>query len=145
MATIEEILEHWKKDSIIDSSGLSTESLKTASLHAKYYELYVRDALLLSQKELNYKRLFKLKCDYYNGRLSTEELKQYKWDQFQLKLLKPDVDIHIFGDDDIINALLKISVSKEKVDFLKDILKAIHNRSFIIKNSIEFLKFSSGF
>jgi hypothetical protein len=145
MAKLEDILESWKKDSVIDSTDLATESLKTSTLHAKYYELYVKESLLLSQKEIEYKRLFKLKSEYYNGRLSTEELKQYNWEPFQLKLMKQDLDTYISGDDDVINTLLHVSVSKEKVDLLKDILKSIHNRGYLIKNAVEFLKFSSGF
>ena len=49
------------------------------------------------------------------------------------------------ADEDISKASLKIEYYDSILDFLSDILKMIHNRSFQIKNSLEYQKYISGY
>lgn len=143
---LEEILENWKNDCKIDNTDLANESLKSASLHAKYYEMYTRENLLLKKTEHEYRQLLKTKTEYYRGRLSDTELNEYGWPQFEFKLVnKDDWETYLNADKDLINILLRVSLQEEKVNTLQDIIRAIHSRPYIIKNAIEFLKFSSGF
>lgn len=143
---LDEILESWKNDCKIDNTDLANESLKSAALHAKYYEMYSREKLHLSKTEHEYRQLLKTKTEYYRGRLSSQELQQYGWQEFEFKLVnKDDWETYLNADQDLIKILLKVSLQKEKVDTLQDIIRAIHSRPYIIKNAIEFLKFSSGF
>lgn len=143
---IDDIFEEWKKDSKIDETELSTESLKTPILHAKYLEWFSKEKLLLTKFENEHKQLIKLKTEYYRGRLSKIELEEMGWEQFELKLVnKDDYQTYLEGDVDLGASLLKISLQKEKVTTLQDIIRMLHSRPYVIKNAIDYLKFTSGF
>ena len=142
---LEDIFSIWKIDSKIDDTDLTNEAGKTPELHAKYYELYSNENLIYQKLEHDLNKLYKLKSEYYFGKLSTQELKENGWEPFELKILRQDIDTYMKADQDLIDMMLKIALQKEKVDTLKDIIKQIHTRNFAIKNMIDYLKFSSGF
>ena len=141
---LEQIIESWKADCIIDDTDLGNESIKIPKLHAKYYEIYCKEKLLLVKAEQEYYQVFKLKNDYYRGRLTKEELSEHGWEQFQYKVVKEDLDAYIKADKDLQALILKSSLQKEKVDFLKEIINSLHGRGFQISSAITFLKWSNG-
>lgn len=141
---ISDLIDSWKQDINIDLTDLANESIKIPKLHAKYYELFINENLLYSKLEKDYYKLRKIKTEYYTGRLDDDVLEKNKWEPFQLKVLKQDIDTYLQADDDIIKTLLNLSLQKEKVDFLKEIIKQLNTRTFLIKNALEFLRFSSG-
>jgi len=142
---LDEILTLWKSDTKVEITDLANESAKVPSLHAKYYELYSKENYELTKLEQVHHQLVKLKTDYYGCRISDEELKALKWEPFDIKVLRQDMDMYIDADKDIIKSLLNVARQKEKVDLLKDILKQVHNRVYMIRAAIDYLKFSSGF
>lgn len=141
---LEEIQQSWEKDCEIDRAELGEESLKIAQLHSKYFKMFSTERLLLKKLEKDYKILQKIKFEYYNGTLSQEELKDHGWSPFSLKVLKSDLHIYLDGDTDIHATQLKIEYQKEKIDFLENIIKALNNRNFQIKNAIDWAKFMNG-
>lgn len=141
---LEEIQQLWEKDCEIDRAELGEESLKIAQLHSKYFKLFSAERLLLKKLEKDLKILHKIKFEYYNGILSQDELKEHGWDPFSLKVLKSDLHIYLDGDVDIHNAQLKLDYQKEKIDFLENVIKALNNRNFQIKNAIDWAKFMNG-
>lgn len=140
---LEDIESLWQQDSIIDRTDLDTESLKIPSLHSKYYKIFLREKVQLKAEEAEYKQFFKLKHEYYTGKLSKEDLDQYGWEPFQF-ILKGDLSIYMDADKEISERLLKLQVQREKVDLLESIIKSLNNRGFLIKNAIDFIKFSNG-
>jgi len=141
---LDEILGLWRVDTKIDRGKLDEESLKIPELHHKYYKIFCQERMLLKKKQLDYKKLYRQKMEYYEGRLDKDELDENEWEQFDIKVLKKDVPIYIEGDTDIVNHLLGMQYQEEKVDLLKSILNTINARSFHIKDAIEFLKFTQG-
>lgn len=140
---LEEIEALWEVDSKIDRTDLDNESLKIPSLHSKYYKLFLRERVQLKSDELDYKQFYKLKHEYYTGKLSKQDLDQYGWEPFQF-VLKNDLQVYIDADKDICERLLKLQVQKEKVQLLEDIIKTLNTRGFAIKNAIDFIRFTSG-
>lgn len=140
---LEDIENLWSADSKIDRTNLDGESLKIPELHNKYYKIYIREKFKLKSDESNFKEFYKLKHEYYTGKLSGEELKEHGWEPFQF-VLKGDLQIYIDADKDISQRLIEIEVQREKVKFLEGIIHNLNNRSFLIKNAIEFIKFSNG-
>ena len=63
---------------------------------------------------------------------------------FQLKILKQDLDMYIHSDSDITKVDDRITLQKEKVDYLASIIKSVSGRGWEIKNAIEWRKFTSG-
>jgi hypothetical protein len=141
---IEEIEEMWAEDSKIDDTNIANESIKIPQLHSKYYKLYYRAVMKMNKLKANLKELEKDKTEYYNGTMAEEDLKERGWKPNPLKILRSDMDKYIQSDKDIINLCLKIDYYNGMAKFLEDILRQINNRSFMIKNYIEFVKFQSG-
>ena len=136
--------EMWSSDSKIIKEQLSDEALKIPQLHNKYYKIYFNERIILKKKKFEYKNLYKLKWEYYSGKISDEDLIKNNWEPFQNKILRQDFPIYLDADEDLVKSLLNISFIEEKVEYLKDILKSIHARGFHIHDAIEFLKFVNG-
>jgi hypothetical protein len=141
---LEEIQSLWEEDSQIDRTELGEESLKISRLHNKYFKIFSNERLSLRKLEMDYKSLYKLKYQYYQGILSDEEYKELGWEPFQLKVLKQDIPVYIEGDADIININLRIGLQSEKVSFVESIIKSLANRGYQIKNVIEWERFKIG-
>jgi hypothetical protein len=147
MNNLENIIEMWKKDAVIDEMNLGEASRESAKLHSKYLELYSVNKLKLKKQQLDFKVLLRDKWSHYNGKLSKEEIDDRGWDYDPmngLTVLKSDMDKWYDADPLIQEAQLKIEYTKEMVDTLKEIMDNIKWRHQSIKNAIEWHKFTSG-
>tara|TARA_Y100001972_G_scaffold113065_1_gene147403 strand:- start:1200 stop:1646 length:447 start_codon:yes stop_codon:yes gene_type:complete len=147
MNNLEDILEMWKKDSVIDEMNLDETSRQSAKLHGKYLELLSVHRIRLKKAELDFKVLLKDKWLHYNGKMSKEEMDSRGWDYDPLgglTVLKGDMDYYYDSDPIIQKAQTKIKYLEEVVDTLKEILENIKWRHQNIKNMIEWRKFTSG-
>lgn len=147
MNNLENIIEMWKKDAVIDEMNLGDASRDSAKLHSKYLELYSVNKLKLKKQQLDFKVLLRDKWSHYNGKLSKEEIDEKGWDYDPmngLTVLKSDMDKWYDADPLIQEAQLKIEYTKEMVDTLKEIMDNIKWRHQSIKNAIEWHKFTSG-
>ena len=140
----EEIQKLWSGDCEIDETELSQESVKIPQLHNKYLILFHDERLRLRTMKFDHSKLLKVKREYYSGRMDETELEAYDWEPFQYKLLKADVQEYIDSDDDIIECKKKISLQEEKVDYLEAIVKGLSNRGYLIKNAIDWKRFTEG-
>jgi thymidylate synthase len=141
---IDDILSSWKSDVEIDQTDLSNESLKIPKLHHKYYKIYVHESLLLRKYESDLKKLRLEKYEFYTQG-PNEETNKKGWElPAKGLILKTDIPMYMDGDPDIINLSLKIGLQQEKIDLLESIIKQINNRGFLIKSSIEFIRFTNG-
>lgn len=141
---LDKIESLWQIDCKIDRTDLATESLKISELHNKYYKIFTREKMLLKKMQNDLSSLKKIKWEYYNGKISPEELREIGWDSFDKRVLKSDVDVYLQSDKDLIESNLGISYQSEKVDFLASILDSLKQRTWNIRNAIEFIKFSQG-
>jgi hypothetical protein len=142
--TLDQLMEEWRKDSSIDSTELGAESLKIPELHSKYLKLYFEERRKTKALEFQSKDFALAKYEYYNGKMSQEELDEKGWQPFMKRLMKNEIDMYIESDKDIITNNVKIVNQKEKLQFLEDVIKHINQRNFIIKNAIDYLKFTNG-
>lgn len=140
---LEEIVELWNEDVKIDRTELDAESIKIPSLHNKYYKIYIQEKIKLKAEEQEHKLYYKLKHEYYTGKLSKQDLDEHGWEPFQF-VLKNDISIYLEADKELGDRLLKLQVQKEKVQFLEDIIKTLNGRGFLIKNAVDFIRFTSG-
>lgn len=142
--TLEEIENAWEKDSKIDQTELTKESLSIAELHHKYYKMLVREKISERKQSAAYKILYRLKHEYYTGTLDQETLNVNGWEPWRLRVLKADLGVYFDSDKDLIGSLLTLTEHQQKCEFLESIIKNISNRGFQIKNAIDFLKFTNG-
>ena len=140
----EEIFDAWKSDSEIDQTDLGNESLKIPKLHHKYYMMLLAERSSLRKLEAQMKQLKLSKYEFYSQG-HTEETKKLGWELPPRGIiLKADIPMYLEADKDIIELSLKIGVQGEKVDFLDSILKTLQTRNFLIKNAIDFLRWTNG-
>lgn len=140
---LEDIEALWSEDAKIDRTDLDGESIKIPELHNKYYKIYLREKFQLKKDNQEYKEFYKLKHEYYGGKLSQDELTELGWEPFEF-ILKGDISIYMDADNELGDKLIKLEIQKEKVLYLESIISTLNRRSFLIKNAIDFIKFSSG-
>ena len=139
---INEIENLWEEDSKLDPDNLQLESLKIPSLHSKYHKIYNNVSLLKKIEENKLTELLKDKWLYYSGKASPEV---YKDKPFDHRVIKQDLEKYISSDIDILKIKTKIDYYLLMLEYLESIIKTIHNRSFVIKNCLEAMKFTAGY
>jgi hypothetical protein len=142
--TLEEIQNHWDKDSIVDTTELGSEATKIPQLHSKYFKMFSAERLKLKQMS---EKSNVLKLDlwsYFQGSLDFDALQQYGWDQCNHIILKADIPMHIEANQTYIDSNLQKAYQKEKVDFLEAIIKSLNNRGFNINAAVQWEKFKVG-
>ena len=131
----DKIIEEWKHDCPIDDTTLDKESVKIPTLHGKYLELHSREKIFLNYLEVEYKKLYREKWEYYSGKAEKP---------FQLKLLKTDLHIYLDSDDKLCELKEKVDTQKQKVSYVESVIKSLETRSFHITNAINWRKFTAG-
>ena len=140
----EEIQYQWTLDCVMDETELSQESIKIPQLHNKYLIYYSNEKLKFKEIKYLFAGLIKRKRDYYSGRMTAEELEMADWEPFQYKLLKADVQEYIDADDNVIESKKLLALQEEKVNYLESIVKSLTTRGYLIKNAIDWKKFTEG-
>tara|TARA_Y200000002_G_C22657693_1_gene654246 strand:- start:684 stop:1112 length:429 start_codon:yes stop_codon:yes gene_type:complete len=138
---LEKLQEQADKDLKLNETELDLESLKTPQLHNKYMKHLTNFKLLLSKAESDLYILKREKWEYYTGK---SDASVYAQKPFNLKILKQDVDKYLDSDIDIQRAKHKVEYLQTTTDFLDRTIRQISNRTFTIKNAIEWRKFTSG-
>ena len=139
---LDDIQKMWEKDSHIDPDNLHTESLNIPSLHAKYFELYNTIFLLRKKAEQQRKNIRHERYEYFSGKSDPEV---YVDNPFPKKIRDKDtMTKYLDADDKLSTASLKIDYYDTMLVYLESILKVIQNRTYQIKNAIEFMRFNSG-
>jgi|TARA_B100001964_G_scaffold231502_1_gene286198 hypothetical protein len=139
--TLEELQELADKDIKLNDTELDLESLKTPAIHNKYCKFHNKFNTLLKQAEDQLSVLRKEKWEYFTGKADPSV---YQAKPFNLKILRQDVDKYINADEEIIKASQKVSYLRTTVDYLDRLIRQIANRTFTIKNAIDWRKFTSG-
>ena len=139
--TLEELQELADKDLKLNDTELDLESLKTPQLHNKYMKHLTKFKLLLSRSETEYNMLKREKWEYYTGKADP---KVYAEKPFDLKILKTDIDKYLESDIDLQKLKQKVDYLNTTVDFIDRTIRQITNRTFTIKNAIDWRKFTSG-
>jgi len=140
---LEEIQEMWQRDSVIDPDNLHDESLKIPQLHSKYYTIYNTITLLREKARETYNRVKLERYNYYTGKAPAEV---YVEEPFPYKVREKDaLQRHMDADEKLSKIEMKIRYYDIMLKFLEEVIKMISNRTYQIKNSIEFLKFTAGY
>tara|TARA_R100000081_G_C4777819_1_gene149642 strand:- start:359 stop:793 length:435 start_codon:yes stop_codon:yes gene_type:complete len=142
MIDLEGIQEMWKKDSNIDPDNLHTESLNIPVLHAKYFEMFNTILLLRKKAEQQRKNIRHERYEYYSGKADPEV---YIINPFPKKIRDKDtMQKYLDADERLSTVSLKIEYYDTMLKYIEEILKQITNRTYQIKNAIEFMRFTSG-
>ena len=140
---LEKIQAMWEKDSHIEPDNLHDESLKIPQLHSKYYTLYNTITLLREKAREQYSKVRLERYNYYTGKSPAEV---YVEEPFPYKVREKDaIQRHLDADDKMNKIDMKIKYYDVMLKFLEEIIRAVSNRTYQIKNAIEWNKFQAGY
>ena len=139
---LDTIQEMWEIDAKIDRDNLHDESLNIPSLHAKYFQIYNTIFLLRKKAEQQRKNIRHERYEYFSGKADPDV---YIQNPFPKKIRDKDtMTKYLDADEKLSNASLKIEYYDTMLTYLESILKVIQNRTYQIKNAIEFMRFNAG-
>ncbi len=139
---LDTIQKMWEQDSKMDVDNLHTESLNIPILHAKYFDLYNTINLLKKKAEQQRKKIRHERYEYFTGKADPDV---YLENPFPKKIRdKETLQGYLDSDEKLSQVALKIEYYDTLLNYIESILKMIHNRTYQIKNSIEFMRFQSG-
>ena len=142
MDKFDELKSEAREDlAIVRLENLDQESYKNQNIKPKWLEYKSRFELLKTQAHIKYTKLYREKWEYYGGK---SDAKVYAAKPFDIKVLKADVHIYMDSDPELQKADQKVAYLNQIVKYLEQVLIGVNNRTFLIKNAIEWKKFTSG-
>ena len=131
----------WSKDAQIDQDNLHDEAAKIPSLHAKYFDLY-NNIKLLRERSITVDNKVRLeRWNYYSGKSDPEV---YQAEPFPYKVREKDaIKRYMDADEKVQQSTLKIKYYDVMLTYLEDIIKQVGNRSYQLKNIIDWHNFRS--
>ena len=143
MINLDKIQSMWQEDCKIDIDNMHEESIKVPQLHSKYHEIINNLILLRTKAQKIQKNVRHERYEYYSGKADPEV---YEKEPFPKKVRDKDALIrYMDADDRVSDANLKVEYYDVMINYTESILKQISNRTYQIKNSIEWHKFQAGF
>jgi hypothetical protein len=140
---LDTIQRMWEEDAKIDPDNLHTESLNIPMLHAKYFNLYNTIFLLRKKAEQQRKNIRHERYEYFTGKADPEV---YVENPFPKKIRdKETLQKYLDADEKLSQICLKIDYYETILNYIESILKVIQNRTYQIKNAIEFIRFQAGY
>ena len=143
MINLDKIQSMWQEDCKIDIDNMHEESIKVPQLHSKYHEILNNLILLRTKAQKIQKSVRHERHEYYSGKADPDV---YEREPFPKKVRDKDALIrYMDADDRVSDANLKVEYYDVMINYTESILKQISNRTYQIKNSIEWHKFQAGF
>lgn len=124
--------EEIKKDLKINKAKLDEESSNSPLLIQKYLDKYYLALKELGKVQIEYDRMYAIKVEFYRT--------SYKFIPETMK----ELEILISGDVEFSKIKEKLNTQNIMVSYLKDLVQQFRDRQWAIKNTIEFLKMTSG-
>ena len=130
----EKFMSEWREDAEM-ADDLKDEARKIPMLHCKWLDKYQKMVLMKKEALYAFQMLYKEKYSFYMGR--EDECPD-------VKIMKNEVPIYLNADVELNKAQGRLDLYDTYEKTLKEILNNINNRSFQIKNAIDWLRYSRG-
>ena len=140
---INEILQMWEKDSVVDRTDPSAEIIRIPVLHSKYVTQLTAHSLAVKSCGIEFSKMKKIKWEYYTGKLDDDTLRQYGWEPFPF-VLKSEINTYFESDDDLNKLVASKMIHDEIVDACQSILKELNNRTYQLRDFISWERFIQG-
>ena len=141
---IEDIINEWAEDSQVERTELGEASLRSQTLHSKYLRYLFAYRAGLIKLKANLARLKKLRFEYWEGRLSKEDLEEHGWEPQPLKIMKAELPVYMEADEILQDAEMKVALQQERVNVLEHILKTLNGRQFSVATAVKWELYKSG-
>jgi len=129
---LDDIIKRAERDLYIDPEKLDAAAIKTPMLYHVYLGIFTDVRLVFEKNELEYKKLYSDKYYYYRN------------DYEIIPKNASEINILIDGDDDIVAKSKKLIYYRETMEYVEKVMKMIEQRSYLIKNAVDWRKFQSG-
>ena len=139
--TLSEIQELIHLSSKIDASNLDADALNIAPLYSKWISIMAIESRELRKLQIIHDKMTLQRSNYYMGKASDEE---YQAEPLQHKVLKQDLQTWLNADDKYNETKSKLNDQVIKLTMIETFMKELSQRSFNIKNAIEYQKFKQG-
>ena len=143
MTKLDELLNMWAKDSVIDRTEPGKELINIPQLHSKYLNILSRNRLLTKEAEFKYNKMKKVKWEYYTGKLDDDQLEKYGWEPFPF-VLKSEITTYFESDEDSNKLIAQKIIHEEIVEVCQSILKELNSRTFQLRDFIAWERFIQG-
>lgn len=137
---IKDIKEKIAEDSKL-SNNLDSESLKITKLQSKWIGMHADYILMLNKANRKLAQIERDKTLYYMGKQPDEV---YKEKPLNIKVLKQDLPMFLESDEDYASVKEIVDEITIVCNMIELFLKELSQRSFNIKNAIEYQKFKAG-
>jgi len=144
--SLEDLMELWTKDSKVNDVELGAESLRTPQLHSKYLNYMTYHRMVAKSVHSEYMTLRKNMQEYYEGKHNTDKafLEEYGLEPIRTLILKDQINTYLESDTRLIPLLLKKTVHEEIVEYCKNVLLNLKDRTWSIRNAIDWEKYTQG-
>ena len=137
---LETIQSMWEKDSQIEIIKIHEEAAKIPSLHAKYWDVYNTLKLLKEKAQIQEQSVRLDRHNYYTGKSPAEV---YQAEPFPYKVReKESVKRYMDADEKMQKIVSKLRYYEIMLTYLEDIVRQINNRSYQLKNIIDWQQLS---
>ena len=143
MTKLDELLNMWAKDSVIDRTEPGKELINIPQLHSKYLNVLSRHRLLSKEAEFKYNKMKKVKWEYYTGKLDKDQLEKHGWEPFPF-VLKSEITTYFESDEDLNRLIAQKILHDEIAEVCISILKELNSRTFQLRDFISWEKFIQG-
>ena len=142
MINLDKIQSMWQEDCKIDIDSMHADSIKIPQLHSKYHAMWNKLILLRTKAQKIQKSVRHERYEYYSGKADPDV---YEREPFTKKVRDKDALIrYMDADERVSESNLKVEYYNVMINYTESILKQISNRTYQIKNSIEWHKFQAG-
>jgi Recombination, repair and ssDNA binding protein UvsY len=140
--TLEHYADLWEKDADIDQSNAGEESLRIPVLHHKYMKQLSIERMKKNRLVEKHKILISKIEGYYRGQIDGKDIGREPY--LLTHRTNDEIRRKLEADEELIRYNIAIMQQEEIVQFLISVIAQINQRNYIIKNYIDFLKFTNG-
>lgn len=141
---LDDLKSEANQDLQLDEHLLDDESLRTISLQGKWLDILNEEELHLIKLRTDYSKEKTFKVRYYKGKLTKQELDERGMKQFLENLTNTEQGLYLDSDEELSVLRQRLQYQEKKVEYVKSVLDAIRQRTWGIKNAIEYRKFIKG-
>lgn len=134
-------IQKWIEDNSNMSLDLDKEARRVPQLQAIAINCRGNENGVLKLLELDLESMYCNRWVYYSGKADPSV---YKEEPFELRVMKGDIDIFINGDPKIRELKSKIENQRLKVAALDEFIKSLNQRTWLIKNVIDWNRLQQG-
>ena len=145
---LNELIEEWKADSVIDENKLDQASIKNALLHSKYLEYHLLAKLQRRRAKQELENVKKNMWLYYGGKLTKEQMDKLglKYNPYEgmAKPIKSEMGYMYNADPTVQKYEMKLEMAETMVTATQEILDNIKWKHQTIRNILAHKQFIAG-